>query len=431
MRDEAGYTSRRVVVTYLTTNVLFTLATSIIWGVNTLFLMDAGLDIFQVLVVNAAFTAGQVVFEIPTGVVADTIGRKASFLLGMLALFASTLWYVGSSVYGWGLWSFIGASVLLGFGFTCQTGAVDAWLVDALDHTGYERPREQVFAWGGMSFGIAMLAGTLLGGVLGQFDLVWPYLARSAILLVAFAVTLAMMRDLGFEARPLSVRTFGTESRRIARAGVEFGWRNPVIRPLLFVSGLGGTFFLYAFYAWQRYALDLLGRELVWVSALLVAAFSAAGILGNLLVKPIMRQGERRRDPGRVLAVMIAMGGALMLGIAAVGLAGLTPGVWPLAIASVLWIGFGVMFGLMQPVRQAFINEQIPSAQRATVLSLDSFFSDVGGVAGQPGLGWVARAVSIPAAYALGSLALFASAPLYALAGRVASARSRSADAEE
>src|ERR671916_564976 len=76
----------RIVRTYLLISGLYTLSASVIWGVNTLFLLDAGLDIFEVFVVNASFTAGMVVFEIPTGVVADTSGRRRSFLLSMATL---------------------------------------------------------------------------------------------------------------------------------------------------------------------------------------------------------------------------------------------------------------------------------------------------------------------------------------------------------
>ena len=78
--------SRRVLRTYLTLTLLSTLATSLIWGVNTLFLLDAGLSITQAFTVNAFFTAGQVLFEIPTGVVADTRGRRVSHLWGAATL---------------------------------------------------------------------------------------------------------------------------------------------------------------------------------------------------------------------------------------------------------------------------------------------------------------------------------------------------------
>ena len=91
-------TARRVVSTYLVLTVLTTLAASFIWGVNTLFLLDAGLDNTQAFAANAFFTLGMVLFEIPTGVVADTRGRRYSFLLGTFSLLASTVLY-------WVMWA--------------------------------------------------------------------------------------------------------------------------------------------------------------------------------------------------------------------------------------------------------------------------------------------------------------------------------------
>lgn len=414
----AARTPRGVIGVYLTTTALFTLAASLIWGINTLFLMDAGLDIFQVMLVNTAFTVGQIIFEVPTGVIADTIGRKASLLLGCLTLFGSTLTYVATARFGWGIWAFAGASIVLGLGFTFQTGAVDAWLVDALDHTGYGGARERVFAWGGMTFGVAMLVGTLGGGVLGQFDLALPYVVRAALLLVTFTAGAIMMRDLGFTPRRLTLRSFGAETRGIFDAGVTYGWRNRVVRPLLFISAASGIFFLYGFYSWQRFALDLLGRELIWVVGVLTAISSLAGIAGNALVRSVMREGERRRSPARVLAWSMAIITALTIAIGVVGLLAGQPGVAPLFVAAALWSGWNVIFGVVGPVRQAYLNEQIPSAQRATVLSLDAFFADIGGASGQPVLGWLAKATSIPVGWLVGAIFLGLSVPGYRASGR-------------
>ena len=72
-------TSARITNTYMMLAGLYTLAASLIWSVNTLFLLDAGLGISQVFVANALFSAGMVLFEIPTGVVADTLGRRVSW----------------------------------------------------------------------------------------------------------------------------------------------------------------------------------------------------------------------------------------------------------------------------------------------------------------------------------------------------------------
>ena len=111
-------TPAQVIAIYYSITAFYTLSVSIIWGINTLFLMEAGLDIFQVMVVNALFTAGMVIFEIPTGVVADTIGRKISFLLCITVLFVTTILYVAAAELGWGVWAFALISVFVGLGFT-------------------------------------------------------------------------------------------------------------------------------------------------------------------------------------------------------------------------------------------------------------------------------------------------------------------------
>lgn len=74
--------------------VCSTRAASFIWGINTLFLLDAGLSNAQAFAANAFFTAGLVLFEVPTGVIADMRGRRMSYLLGTVTLTISTLLYL-------------------------------------------------------------------------------------------------------------------------------------------------------------------------------------------------------------------------------------------------------------------------------------------------------------------------------------------------
>ena len=80
--------------TYFTLLLGNTLAASLIWGINTIFLLDAGLSNLEAFAANAFFTAGMVLFEVPTGIVADMWGRRASFLLGTVTLAVSTGLYV-------------------------------------------------------------------------------------------------------------------------------------------------------------------------------------------------------------------------------------------------------------------------------------------------------------------------------------------------
>ena len=111
-------TSRHIQRVYLTLMLGNTLAASFIWGINTIFLLDAGLSNFQAFAANAFFTAGMVVFEIPTGIVADTIGRRVSYLAGTLTLMVTTLLYVLLWQMEGPFWAWAVVSMLLGLGFT-------------------------------------------------------------------------------------------------------------------------------------------------------------------------------------------------------------------------------------------------------------------------------------------------------------------------
>jgi MFS family permease len=116
-------------------------------------------------------------------VLADTRGRRASFLLSVVVLSLGTLAYVAMSFMGGTLLLFCLASVVMGLGFTFYSGAVEAWLVDGLNATGYQGDLDGVFAQGSIVTGAAMLVGTIGGGVLGTLDIAIPFVGRAALAL--------------------------------------------------------------------------------------------------------------------------------------------------------------------------------------------------------------------------------------------------------
>jgi MFS family permease len=398
--------ARRIIRTYLVITALFTLSASLIWGINTLFLLDAGLSIFEVFVANAAFTAAMALFEVPTGVVADTRGRRISFLLSAAVLAVGTLAYVGVAAIGGGVMLFSLAGVILGLGFTFYSGAVEAWLVDALRSTDHSGELDRVFARSQSVFWAATLIGTVGGGLLGQIDLAIPYLVRAGALIAAFAVGLALMHDLGFTPRTLRWRGIVGEMRKVGRAGLTFGWHNHSVRLLVLEAFVVSGFFFWAWYAWQPYFLDLLGRNLVWVSGVIAALFSLAGILGNSLVGRIAVPGRRRTS---ILIAGSALTTVAMVTVGAIQM------FW-VAVPAFL-IG-AVLFGIMAPVRQTFLHSIIPSSERATLVSFDALMGSLGSVGGQTGLGYLAQVRSVADGFVVGGLATIVAVPLYAMLRR-------------
>ncbi len=374
--------SKRIQNTYLTLTLTNTLATSFIWGINTLFLLDAGLSNAQAFLANAFFTVGMVLFEVPTGVVADAWSRRLSYMLGALTLGISTIVYL----YAWHIQApliiWILSSLLLGLGFTFFSGATEAWLVDALNHMKYKGTLESVFAKGQIVNGIAMLSGSVAGGFVAQLtNLGVPYVLRAGVLVINLFIAFFFMKDYGFE--PDKSESIGKGMKKIFKSSIDHGLRNPPVRWVMlaapFTAGVG----IYAFYAMQPYLLELYGNsEAYGIAGVAAAVIAGAQIVGGLLV-PRVQQLFKRRTSVFLISILI--------NVALFAFIGLTTS---FAIAVALLIVWALVFAARMPIRQAYLNKLIPSKQRATVLSFDSLISNTGGIFVQPGLGKVADVYS-------------------------------------
>lgn len=379
--------SRKVQRTYLTLLLLNTLAASLIWGINTLFLLDAGLNNTEAFAANAFFTLGFMIFEIPTGVVADLRGRRASYLLGVITLTLSTLlylfiWYRSAPFWGWAL-----SSMLLGLGFTFFSGATQAWLVDALAHSGFKEKLESVLAKGEIVEGAAMLTGSIAGGIIAQAtNLGVPYVIRAALLVLNFIFAFWLMKDLGF--KPAAEKDPIKEVKIIIAGSVRHGLRNPPVRWIMLAAPFTGGVTIYAFYAMQPYLLQLWGNERAFgIAGLAAAIVAGAQIAGGLLVPHIGRIFRRRTT------VLLT---CEVVSVLVLALVGLIPNFWVAVTLLILW---GLMFSATTPVRQTYLNRLIPTEQRATVLSFDSLFGSSGGVVFQPLLGKAADLWGYPTSY--------------------------------
>jgi MFS family permease len=383
-----------------------TLAASFIWGINTIFLLDAGLSNLEAFAANAFFTAGMVLFEVPTGIVADTVGRRASYLLGTVTLTVTTLLYVLLWELHAPFWEWAVVSMLLGLGFTFFSGAVEAWLVDALQATGFTGSLDSVFAKGQVVSGAAMLTGSVIGGYVAQVtSLGVPFVLRGAVLVVMFVIAYAVMWDVGFTPRRGGRLT--TEMRAIAGASIEHGWRVPSVKWIMLSSPFAAGVGFYVFYALQPYLLELSGHPEAYGIAGLVAAIVAGAQIAGGIVAPWVRRLFRRRTSA-LLAAEAA-------GIVALALMGLLQHFWVVLGMIVLW---GLLSSAAIPIRRAYLNGLIPSEQRATILSFDSLLGSTGGVVVQPPLGRAADVWGYGTSYVLGAAISTLALPFIVLSRR-------------
>jgi len=398
--------SKTVIRTYVTLALFNTLAASLIWGINTLFLLDAGLTIVEAFAANAFFTAGMVLFEIPTGVLADTRGRRVSYLIGTITLAITTLLYLVLDIIHAPFLYWAIVSLFLGLGFTFFSGATDAWLVDALKATKYKGQLDAVFGKAQVAGGIAMLVGSVLGGVIAQFSsLAVPYAVRVVLLLVTFVIAFIYMRDIGFT--PIKQASYRKQVSGILSASFKYGFGKPAVRWVIlaapFISGVS----VYIFYALQPYLLELYGdSKAYWIAGLAAAVVAGSQIVGGLLV-PRLRGLFKRRSAWLLLGTSISA--VLLISIV------LVPNFFFAIFIVVLW---GLIGASVMPVRQAYLNDLIPSQQRATVLSFDSLLGSSGGVVSQPLLGKAADVYSYGHSFMIAGIVQLGALPFLFLANR-------------
>jgi MFS family permease len=335
-------TSERVQRTYLILTLLQTLAASLIWGVNTLFLLDAGLSLTEAFVANAAFTAGMVLFEVPTGVIADTFGRRTSFILGAATLLVTTAAYLGLWYVAAGIWWWVLVSALIGLGFTFFSGATEAWLVDALTATGYDGGVETVFGKG-----VAV----------------------------------------------------GEQVKSLLRSSIRHGLGNPPIRMFMFGAPFAAGIGIWIFYAFQPYLLELFGDpDATYLAGIAAAVFATAQMIGGASVNWVRRRARSRTG---VITMEIIVGALALVGVGLAELLAIPLGFW---VAITLLALTALVSALSTPMQQAYMNDCIPSEQRATVLSFASLMGSAGGVVSQPALGRVADVFSLGTGYVVAGL---------------------------
>jgi DHA3 family tetracycline resistance protein-like MFS transporter len=389
------------------------------WIVVALYLVqDLGLSPFELVVMGTAMEAAVFLFEIPTGVVADTYGRKLSLVIGfagmgatwLLVGVASTAWVI---FVLWGLW---------GISYTFTSGAYQAWITDEV---GVERVPHVFLRGARFSYAGAFL-GLFLSVLIGTQSLQAAVIAGGAVSIVCAVGSLLLMPETGFRRRPREERAGAFEElRTTALAGGRFVRAQPVLLMLLGIAFFIGT----ASEAFDRLKEAHFIREIGLPSVggldpvFWFGAFTAVSMLfGFFAVGVLLRRFERRGTEGiaKLLFAFTATLAAAQLVFALTGAA---------AVAIVSLLVSLLARQLIFPLWDTWVNQQITdSSVRATVNSITGQADAVGQAAGGPVLGLVGNRWGTGAALGVGALLL---TPALALYGRAIRHRGREPELED
>lgn len=330
------------------------LATSYLWvPVLVVFPESRGLTFNEVMLLAAIYSGVVILVEVPTGALADRIGRRQSMLFGALALTLSGV--IGYFSYGFA--AFAVSTVFAAVSMALCSGADSAYLFDLL-HThgcGEDYPRREGIASAWHQAGMAVAC--LFGGLLGEIDKALPYLATAGVGLAAFAIALAMRPERPTPARAPAadelrsyLQLMGQSIRRVARS-----------RMLAWVIGYSAIVFVLVRsgeYLYQPY-LDERGFSVSEIG------FTYAGL--SLLASLTAHRVDGLR---KLLGEEVLIYGLLgLLSLSFLLLEQLQGDIAPLLMLGVQ----AVAIGLYSPLVKTMLNRQIvDSNRRATILSVES-----------------------------------------------------------
>jgi MFS family permease len=377
----------------------YNLAQFFIAPIYPLFLLSRGLDLFQINAVLATYGITVVLFEVPTGALADVAGRRLSFVLGCAIRTGAYLLYTRTRSFQ----DCIGAEFLDAIGTTFVSGALDAWAVDGMWAEGEIRPMDGVFSRAAVIGRALMIAGGLAGGYLAEVALALPWFVAAALFAASGLAGAALMREARGPRAPATARA--SLGRTVADA-LAIVRTSPVLL-LLFGLALVSAFAAFPIHMlWQPRIVPLAGdrlRVMGWIVALL----NVTSLMGSALLPRLLRRFRRE-------AILC---GALVWRAAMVAMLAAGSTLRPVLAGLLLQ---EVAFGLSDPVTAAWTNEHVAAAQRATVLSVRSTVVLLGASLGLVTIGLVARRFGMQAAFGV-SAALFAlAAPGILVLGRVA-----------
>ncbi|MEU6543047.1 MFS transporter [Streptomyces sp. NPDC046859] len=326
-------------------------------GVFVLYLQQRGFSAGQIAVLQTLIYLVSGFAEMPTGVIADRIGRRASIVIGQVLIAGCLLGQVTSSNY----WLFVALFVGHGVGMACVSGSDSALLYDLLVRrgatTGYVKIKSRFTMLGTVTSGIAIV----LGGQMQAFSWVIVYVGSAACLILAVVVLISRVPEIrGVDAVD---EQDGTEkAHRDATP-----WRallrvaTPALVTLAVVSGLMHAT-LTPYIIFTQKTLSDQGADTALVSVVISAGFFAGGLVPLLSDRVNRRFGYRAVVPVSLLAL------ALALGLSGLGL------VWVTIASFLILVGIPEITAVLV---DNVLNEAVPSRHRASLLSMIAFVESV------------------------------------------------------
>lgn len=294
------------------------------------------------------------ILELPSGALADMIGRKRTVILGRLANFVGYI----IAFYAQNFEMFLISNILYQINWALESGALSALLFDSLKENDkekeyYKKTETDTFFYCTVGMAIA----SILGGILFKYDIHWPYLAAAMVAGVSLAAAF-FYQEPTIDTEKFTLRNYVKQNIE----GVKHIFENKLIRAVSIFSILSDFVSYSALWYLYEPRLAAGGFDARWMG-ILVSGTYAIRALGTKLI-PVLDNRLRPNQIPMFLAVTQTIGSAISFfegRIAAVGCV----------------YSRKLVDGFRKPILATIQNENIQPKYRATSLSALSLLGNL------------------------------------------------------
>jgi DHA3 family tetracycline resistance protein-like MFS transporter len=347
------------------------------------------INLFQIALLAAIFEGSILLFEIPTGLLADIFGRRISVILSTVVSVVSGLTFIFFPF----LIGFIVAEILNGLGETFRSGALEAWLVDSLKHEGKEEQIKHAFAQGTKFKTAGNLFGLILGGYLASLNIKFVWMPFTIVFLILSSFLILKMKE-EYRLEKKSWEKMSFKFSETIKQSLNVVRSQKLILALILLSLFSEFAYETISQFWQVHFNENLlipARYFGWILAI-------ASVVTILFIDKVTKFSERFRYEVSVLIILqtLFLFSLLFISLTSSPL---------LAVIFFILLQSFVIF--KEPVFLDLYNKHIPSPQRATLLSFQSLVGSGGEVLAGLCIGLVAQRFGLRITFGLGTVVVF------------------------
>lgn len=335
-------------------------------------LMQQTLTNAQISVLIATIFASIVIWELPTGALADLLGKKITIQLGYLTMAVA----LGVYIWAGNFWQFGIAVFLQGLAESLKSGAQAALQYDSLVEDGREVEFKKINSRAMTIVQFSMVGATFAGGMLGTIDLRLPFVLSAVLLLLATTV-LSFMKEPTVDTKKFTFKNYVKQTIE----GTQHIFQNAKIAKLsilyMLVGGISWTF--------QRLLRDMILIE-VGYGQLAIGLVGGSFRLVNILFLAWMVNSVRANTKGwdivfLPILMVITYGLGVFLG----------PATSLPIVAGIMMAGTG-RFLIYNP----YLHQEIESRYRATASSAANLLVSLFLAINMFALGGILDSVTLP-----------------------------------